>query len=238
MLKLSDQLRSKLELLRLKSRTRFYSFVRIKFRKYLENKDIAIVSSYCKEITPLLNEINHFYTKIHPINISVYERTSKNILDDVSLTYGETSWKGMIEIIKYLEIKKKDIFYDLGCGSGKFVFLINLKFGIRSIGIDQIESFIKISNIVTKKLQLENICFFNDDFLTENIYDGSIFYITATCFDEELMSKIIKKMKKIKTGAKVVVITQPLDCEHLELYKTMKCNFSWARDNVYFYKKI
>jgi SAM-dependent methyltransferase len=231
-------LQSKLNLSYTLAYARIYHYIRFKFRHRIEKKDKLAATDYCKNIEAVINETEHFYTKVHPINVSLTERKDRNLLGDTSLTYGETSWQAAIEIMNEIEIIPKDIFYDLGCGSGKLVFLVNAKFGIKCTGVDFIENFIKISNIVCKKLNLQKINFINQDFLKKDLSDGTIFYITATCFEQELIDKLCHKLRKIKSGSKVIAITRPFNCEHLKLLKTKKCNFSWARDTVYFYERV
>jgi SAM-dependent methyltransferase len=238
MSKLFDSIKSKVNLYRTLGYARVYHYIRFKFKPLIDKKDRKIVSAYCKKIEPVIEETEHFYSKVNSISVSYSERKEKGLLENISLTYGETPWKTCVEIIKELEISKKDIFYDLGCGSGRLVFLFNRQFGIKSVGIDLIENFIKISNIVCKNLDLTKIKFINGNFLKKNLSDGTIFYITATCFDPDLVEQIADKLKEIKQKSKVIIITRQLNCEHLKLYKTKKFNFGWARDTAYFYEKV
>lgn len=232
------KLSSKITLYKILMSSKIYTIKRKRFRDYYDQKDRNFAIEYCKELEPIIKEAEHFYLKVSPTHVSLIERKEKELLDDVSLTYGETTWKTVINIAEELDIKKHDIFYDLGCGSGKLVFLINKKYGCKTNGIDLIENFIKISNIICNNLNLKGVKFFNQDFMKKDINDGTIFYITATCFDEEFLDKIMFKLKRIKKDAIVITITRPLECEHLELYKTKICDFSWAKDTVYFHKKI
>lgn len=235
---LISNIKSKAELYNLIFRSKYYSFTRRKFREYYEKRDKKIAIDFCNLLEDVIRESDHFYKKVNPTSISLSERKDRDILDDISFTYGETNWEAIIQIVNELEISEKDVFYDLGCGSGKLIFLVNQAFNCKAIGIDIIEGFIKVGNIVCRKLDIKNIKFINQDFMKKDITDGTIFYMTSTCFDDEMIEKIIHKLKRIKNNSKVISITRPLECEHLRLYKTIICGFSWSMDAVYFYEKV
>ena len=42
---------------------------------------------------------------------------------------------------------------------------------------------------------------------------------------DKLAREITEKLKETKIGTKVIIITRPVECEHLKLYHTKKCNF-------------
>lgn len=215
-----------------------YSLFVRRFPDYFENKDREKLLKYCPEMGKVLDEMDHFYKKVSPTNVSYQERKDKNLLGDKTLTYGESTWMGLIKILNQIEIKPKDVFYDLGSGSGKIIFLVNKKLGIKTVGIDKIEYFIKISNIISKNLDLEKVKFKNSDFFTEDISNGTIFYMTATCFDEEIMQKLSEKFKKLRDGSIIISITRTLKGEHLKLFRKKIVEFGWAKDTAYFYRKI
>ncbi len=215
-----------------------YHKLKVKFQFLIDKRDRNIAIAYCKNMEEVIRETDYYYTKINPTRLSINERTEKGLLENISLTYGETPWETCINIIKELEIDKNDNFYDLGCGSGRMVFLVNRQFGIKSTGIDLIEDFIKISSHVSKTLELKKINFLNADFLKEDLSEGSIFYIASTCFDTALMEQIAEKLKEIKQGSRVVIITNEINCPHLRLYRSKRLNFSWSRDTAYFYEKV
>jgi SAM-dependent methyltransferase len=225
-------------LLYLFSDSYIYSTLRKKFPDYYENRDRKILLDYCPEMKEVLEEMDFFYKKVPPSKVSYQERKDRNILDDKTLTYGESTWKGLIDIIEAAEIKPDDLFYDLGSGSGKIIFLVNKKFGIKGVGIEFIEYFTKMSNIIKKKLDLERIKFINSDFFKEDFSKGTIFYMTATCFNDQIMERMSEKFKKLKEGSRIITITRPLKGEHLELYKKKIVEFGWSKDHVFFYRKV
>jgi SAM-dependent methyltransferase len=232
------RLAGKIKMLFLVADSYIYSTLRNKYPEYYEKKDREKLISYCPGMKSVLEEMDFFYKKVKPAKVSYQERKDKNILDDKTLTYGESTWNGLIKIIDDLEIKDNDVFYDLGSGSGKIIFLVNKKFGIKAIGIEFIEYFTKLSDIIKKKLDLDKIKFINSDFFKEDFSKGTIFYMTATCFNDEIMERMSEKFKKLKPGARIVTITRPLKGDHLELYKKKIVEFGWSKDHVYFYKKI
>jgi len=229
---------SKLSLYYTISETLIYNYIRQKFPDYLDKLELKKLLLACPNISPVLNEMDFFYKKISPTSISLQERKEKGIINDVTLTYGETTWFSVVDIFNDLELSTDDVFYDLGCGSAKTVFFVNRKFNCKSIGIDKIEYFVKISKTIVKNLQLKNINFLCSDFLNADFSNGTVFYITATCFPQIFLEKILRNLEKTKKGTRVIIVARQLESEFLELYKVKRFGFSWAKDNVYFYRKI
>ena len=65
--------------------------------------------------------------------------------------YGELNLEELTKIFYNINIKKNDIFYDLGCGSGKINLYMALKYNIKSIGIEIIEERINVAKSIEKK---------------------------------------------------------------------------------------
>lgn len=154
-----------------------------------------------------------------------------------NLTYGETPWINMIKLFKTINIDKDDIFYELGCGTGRICMLVNYFFGLKTVGIDYIKKFINIANKIVRKVKIKNIKFFSGDFFDYDLSLGTIFYVTPTCFDEETLKRLKKKLSSIPNRAKVISVSRDLTCNHLLLINKLKLPYYWSKDNVYIYEK-
>lgn len=220
---------------RIKS-TEFYLFKRKKFPNYFEKKELNFLFNTCNKMVPVINEMNHFYKKVSSFNVSYIEKEEKGVLNNTNYTYGEMNWETAIKVLNQFDIKENDALCDLGCGNAKIVFLANLKYGIKSFGIDIIDNFIKISNIIKKKLDLKNIYFKNNDFLKENLKEYNLFFITATCFDNKIFEKLVNKLESLDTGTKIAIVTKEINKEKFILYKVIRSSFSWGLDYIYFYE--
>lgn len=150
------------------------------------------------------------------------------------LTYGETSLFTIKKSLKIVGIKKNDVFYDLGCGIGRTVFFTNITYGIKSVGIDMIPTFIEYANKIIKETGLTNIKFINDSIFNQDINEGTIFYISSTCYDNEYMEKLIDKLKGINKGSRVISISRPINAPNLRLITSKNMFYSWGIDKTYF----
>jgi len=227
---------SKIILLYTIKKTKFYLFLRKKCPNYFEKKELSSLYKYSPDMKKIVNEMNNFYKKVSSFNVSYIEKEEKGLLDDINYTYGEINWDTAIKVLEEFNIKDNDILCDLGCGNGKIVFLANSKYKIKSVGIDIINNFIKISNIIKKKLDLKNIYFSNNNFFKEDLNKYNLFFITATCFDNNTFNKLVSKLEKLENNTKIAIVTKKINKENFNLYKTIKGTFSWGIDYVYFYE--
>ena len=130
------------------------------------------------------------------------ESLPQNIVsgDDVQLPD-----KSFREIFNFVDLGKDDVFYHLGCGTGKGVEIAVREFHVKKgIGID---------NNLEKINEAKNI---PGEFICEDIKNSKIFDATVILFwftDEEIIKHMIRKFEKLKPGTKIVTIWGPLpDC--------------------------
>ncbi|MFN3995771.1 MAG: hypothetical protein ACK4GR_04485 [bacterium] len=174
-------------------------------------------------------------------------------------TYGETPYITITEILKDLIdlTQTKDyIFIDLGCGVGKTVFTTNILFGIQSIGVDNIQTFITKANKIKKILKLPVIFIKSEiiEFLEElqnKIKQGNkkiVFFIAATAFEENFFNHLISIISSKVKDSIVITISKSISVKKLSLPKYNKVEilkisskeyfFSWGKSKVYFYQVI
>jgi precorrin-6B methylase 2 len=153
--------------------------------------------------------------------------------------YGELNLEELTKVFHNINIKKNDIFYDLGCGSGKINLYMALKYNIKSIGIEIIEERINVAKTIEKKVKNKNIIFKNNDMFKENFSNGTIFYAYNLTWPEKIDIKIIKKIKKEAKKCKYIILTKLLEHPHIKLYKTLdNINFSSHVGSIYIYKLV
>jgi len=155
-----------------------------------------------------------------------------------TLTYGETSFYSAGDIFSLAKINKDDVFYDIGSGTGNVVFLCNLLYGIKSVGIDAIPTFISQSMKIKEELSFNNVEFINRNFLEEDISDGTVFFIVTTVFDRETRKGLEEKFKDIPSGIRIITVTHKFDVPYLKVVGEKKVFFSWGYETVYLHVKI
>ena len=166
-----------------------------------------------------------------------------------------------------LKIDSNGFFYDLGSGIGRGILAATLCYSFKKyIGIEYLEQIykdsIEIKNEYIKQLpkfikdmkeqnifpnynfdnnnNLPNILFINNDFLNENLSEGSLIFTNSTCFTQELLDKIAEKVnKEVKIGCIVVTTTRPLklDKEKWDILKGVKRMMSWGVASIFVHKK-
>jgi len=221
--------------------TETYTLMWLGITNSFYNLGILLVDFFYFWKNSLLRKINWElfwqYAFLDPYAISTREGSRVNLKKE-NLIYGETPYFSIYKILKYINPTKDDIFYDLGSGRGSVIFFINIYLKIRAIGIEIIPSFVKNSNHIKAKLNLQNIEFLHGNFLDYDINDGTIFYIAGTCFDDDIVEKIVQKVKEFKTGTWVISLSYPLNSPYLKVEKTFVLPYSWGKGTVYIHRKI
>lgn len=136
------------------------------------------------------------------------ETLPENLLSGEDVQLPEKSLK---EIFNFIDLKKEDVFYHLGCGNEKGVEIAAKEFQVKkAVGIDnnceKIENAKK--NLKKKQIQVELIC---QDILDSEMSDASVVLFWFT--DENIINQMLEKFKKLKPGTKIITIWGPLpDC--------------------------
>lgn len=112
------------------------------------------------------------------------------------------------DIFEFVNLGKNDIFYHLGCGTGNSLVIATKEFGAKkAVGIDKDDT--KISE--AKKLIKEKTA--NVELRCQDILDSDLSDATLILFwfsDTKIVEKMFEKFTKLKAGAKIVTIFDPL----------------------------
>lgn len=193
-----------------------------------------------KEISEILKKL---YSDTNPLMVSVNYRNIHNITDK-SFVYGEILPEEFMNILDLVEFTSETIFYDLGSGSGKAVITAYLyKHPKKAVGIEYIPDLVEISKKALEKLEnLLNIKtsveFIQGDIKKFDFSDADIIFFHATCFSDELMNDLYKKLQNLKKGAKIIIVTKEINDKIWELKGTYEFSFSWGIGTVRIYDKI
>ncbi len=189
--------------------------------------------------------------------ITYLETRKYKLPNSQNYTYGETPYLTSFQILQDLfsTIKKEDyIFIDLGCGTGKNVFISSVFFDLQSIGIDNIKTFInkanQISTLLFKNQQTQFIKsdileFLNSPSNKEKLqHKKIIFYIAATAFEETFFYEIINKILDSYPHSVIITISKAISKKNINskntVFNLMKKNyyFGWGKSSVFFYLTI
>lgn len=191
------------------------------------------------------------YQDIKPMEISMKERQEKQIDADKSFTYGEVVFYSFVQILESAHPKQGEIFYDLGSGAGKAVFIAGLVFDLsKALGIEKLDGLYEISHSLVEKLpsipevselpadKKINIQFIHDDFLKVKISDGNIVFVNATCFSGEIWDGLMIQLLTLKKGARVIITSKTIEIggfamKHQNLYL-----MTWGLSKVSIYERL
>ena len=124
--------------------------------------------------------------------------------DDVQLP--ERSFRNIFE---FLELDENDIFYHLGCGDGKGIFIARNEFHVKkAVGIDNDTKKIQQANDHGKKIKLDRWEFFCEDILTAKMDDATVILFWFT--DNDLIENMMEKFEGLPDGCRIITIWGPL----------------------------
>lgn len=112
------------------------------------------------------------------------------------------------KIIALAEIKKKDVFYDLGSGDGRIVIAAALR-GAKAYGVEIDRLRVWYSKLWIKLLRLSQ----NAQIIHQDLFETNLAKADIVCLFllPETNEKLTKKLKKeLKKGAKIISYAFPL----------------------------
>lgn len=126
--------------------------------------------------------------------------------------YGETGYNSMENIIlRFIDYFNEDTtFYDLGCGTGKIVYHVGIKYNVKkACGIEFSKERCLMANKIKEKYKVDsnNISIINANILDCDISDATVIYIDNTLFPKNINRKIYEMIPDeclVITRAKLV----------------------------------
>lgn len=159
-------------------------------------------------------------------------------LSSGNVPFGETPLNVIEQMAKAFRWRKSDKLLELGSGTGRVGFWLNISRGISVRGIDHSEAFIRRAKRITERLGLKGLSFEKGDLLDADFSWPSIVYFYATAFPEDLISRLTEKLSLLPAGAQVITISEPLNkSPHFYLYKRLEVHFPWGRAWAFCYRK-
>ena len=161
--------------------------------------------------------------------------------------YGEILNISLKTLLDDLHITPNDVFYDLGSGIGKVTIQAYLDYTFKkAVGIELSPTRYKHSIIAKNELQKINALdktrtleFRNEDITKSNIDDATVIFMCATCFPENLMDTLTKKLSMLKPGLKLLTLKFLTNTEHsnFKLIKEYSLPMTWSSGSpVYLYE--
>jgi SAM-dependent methyltransferase len=162
-----------------------------------------------------------------------------------SPTYGEMTPTSVQRLLDHLDLGDRDVFYDLGSGTGKIVIQTAMTVPIRkAVGIELSTSRHRDAKRVLGKVRKEGLlaaraCSFrNEDLASSYLSDATVVYSCSTAFSLRFMKVIARKLESLNRDLTFVSL-QELDPprNRFELTHTLRLDMTWHRRTaVYVYR--
>ena len=201
------------------------------------------------ELELITKIMNSLYEGIDGYMISSSARKKLPFYDKAH-TYGEVLPESFQKILAAVEPKKNEVFYDLGSGTGKAVFLSALLFPFsKVVGIEKLSELWQTSRLIQNKFDQEvrpglpnekkdlKINLVRGDFLEVDFFDADIIFAHSTCFHDEFMDHLQRRFLHLKKGARIITVTKNLTLPILDYIKTEVHRLSWGNSTIHYYQK-
>ena len=217
-------------------------------RFYIKQSVLLVLIGFLSQMHALDTKeyIKNVFENRNGFGISAQE--DKSIRDSGGApTYGEITYEGAQKLIEKFKLTKKDVFYDLGCGVGKFVVQVYLDTPVKkSAGIElsttrvdkakQAFDQIKKDGRLQKGRKLE---FKEQNILDARLKDATALFISSLCFSDELLEQVTKKLACLKPGLRIATSRKLSDNPAFKLIETLQIPMSWSEQSTtYFYELV
>jgi len=152
--------------------------------------------------------------------------------------YGETPLTTYEQLSLACEIQPKDHWLELGSGRGKGCFWMAEFIGCQTTGIEWVPQFVRWARFFKFLFRQRNLSFEIKDMREVDFAPGTVVYLYGTCLSEEFIQQLSEKMRELPQGAKVISISEPLNCEWLALAKTFEVRYPWGDTEAFLHIKL
>ena len=200
-------------------------------------------------------------------NIRTGHTTAMPTIDDKnsssslrSLVYGEIEVASFVDIMNHVPLSEccgsgndddgPTIFYDLGSGSGRAVFLARLLWDFdQCVGVELLPALHTLATSVqtsyedtfvhpTNCLPRSNVAWFNQDILEYDWSDGKVVFVHSTCFDPDLLQSVFRKANKLRPGSYLITFRATgIDTTAFTLVLETRKEMSWGEADVFIYQR-
>lgn len=178
------------------------------------------------------------YQKIWNAGFLISDAEAHNINAQGSTSlYGEIMWDSAATIFNDIEFTKKDVFYELGCGTGKVCSQVYLTTPCKKIvGIELSSTRLShaykaqkdiLKTVKKSKRKKRKWEYRNENFLDSDLDDATVVY-SLTIFEPEVMQEITEKLATLKDGLRVITFKHLTPHPHFTLTKTYHLPMSWS----------
>ena len=159
-------------------------------------------------------------------------------ISPADLTYGETPILTAWQLGQRLSITPQDRVVDLGAGLGLPLLVCHLGFGAPGIGVEAVPARLSRAKNLALSLNIEVISWREEDFLTQPLPEGTIYWISPTTLEESSWKALQDKMSDRPAGTRCISLSLPLPTQDWQTLDESDFRFSWGKTRVYVQIKL
>lgn len=174
-----------------------------------------------------------------PFTIS-RKATRKGHLPEDLTVYGETPWTTLERALQAVNMRAEDVFVELGAGTGRNLLFVHYFYGARAIGYEIVERFVeKFSWLqfhlkLSDKSEMRAANWFEADLEKEG---GNVFFLVGSCYSDDHLKLANHKLSSLKSGARIITVSYPLDEDDFEAIGHFEAPFSWGRGTIFLQRR-
>lgn len=165
------------------------------------------------------------------------DRTDEDV-DVMNLQYGEVTYAGMEPLFTALKLQPDDVFYDLGCGTGKLVLYVALRRQAaaqkgRCVGLEVGERRLQTAKMVCDRIETKlghspDVSMQLQDISRVRYSDASVVVLTNLCMDAGIVNRTVDNLLRCPSFKRIVCIT-PLVSPRLKLVSSVQVSCTWCK---------
>lgn len=165
--------------------------------------------------------------------------------ENVSQTYGELLYPSVKKMLGEFHPKEDDVFLDLGSGLGKCALQAFMQTPVKKVlGIEASDPLFEQSHAVFEKLKTDFPFFWEDNrqlqlihgnFLTTDWQDTSLVYTCSTCFTQNLLAEIGRKINQQESVQQAMSLRPLPTLTRLKLKNVFSVECSWDSSLCFHY---
>lgn len=166
----------------------------------------------------------------------------------VGHTYGEITYYSFLQMLAMAKPNKNEVFYDLGSGTGKGVFLAAMLANFsKVVGIEILRELYDTSQQIFSNYRKligqdnvphQSIKFIHGDFNETDFSDADVIFMNATCLKYEFNLPFLRKLEQLKKGTRIITNTIFIRSEKYKINGIGPVAFSWGEEEVFIHKKL
>jgi SAM-dependent methyltransferase len=165
--------------------------------------------------------------------------TQKEKLPEDLTVYGETPWTSLEIICKEVNLNAKDVFVELGCGTGRNLLFVPLMFDCKAQGYELVQRFVdKLQWLLHANQLKQTVSVFCQNWFEADLSSGSVFFLVGTCYSDSHLETANQKLLETQSGSRIVTVSWPLPDPQFELISQKELDFSWGKGTVYFQRRV